>query len=63
MIIIKDRPYFDSNIELDLGQIKVTSKLGNVQGKWKNHPLKQTFVNVIDIDMQQVRIDYNSKAY
>ena len=61
--MIKDRPYFDSNIEIDLGRIKVTSKLENVEGKWKNHPSKKTFVNIIDIDMQQVRIDYNSKAY
>ena len=38
--MIKDRPYFESNIEIDLGQIKVTSKLANVQGKWKHHPLK-----------------------
>ena len=40
VIMIKDRPYFESNIEIDLGQIKVTSKLQNVEGKWKNHPLK-----------------------
>jgi hypothetical protein len=29
----------------------------------ENHPSKKTFVNIIDIDMQQVRIDYNSKSY
>ena len=41
----------------------MTSRLENVKGKWKSVPEKLTYVNIIDIDMKSVRIDYNSKAY
>jgi hypothetical protein len=41
----------------------VTSRLDNVPGKWKAVPEKKTLLNIIDIDMKSVRIDYNSKSY
>lgn len=63
VIVLKDRPYFDKNIEMDLGQIQISSYLKNVEGKWKSHPKKKTYVNIIETDMRDVRIDYNSKAF
>jgi hypothetical protein len=63
VIVLKDRPYFRGNIEVDLGQIRITSRLDHVAGKWKRAPLKKTYVNVMDVDMKSVRIDYNSKSY
>jgi hypothetical protein len=63
VIVLKDRPYFRGNIEIDLGQIRITSRLEHVEGKWKQVPHKKTYVNIIDIDMKSVRIDYNSKSY
>jgi hypothetical protein len=38
VIVLKDRPYLLGNIEIDLGQISITSKLDYVKGKWKNYP-------------------------
>jgi hypothetical protein len=63
VIVLKDRPYFDEKIEIDLGQINISSKLDCVCGKWKHIVEKKTFVNVIDIEMKNVRIDYNSKDF
>jgi len=48
---------------MDLGQIKITSRLENVKGKWKSWPDKLTFVNVINIDMKSFRMDFDSKSY
>ena len=63
VIVFKDRPYFDKNIEMDLGQIQVSSCLKNVEGKWKSYPKKKTYVNIIEIEMKDARMDYNSKAF
>ena len=48
---------------MDLGQIQITSHLKEVEGKWKSQPKKKTFVNIIETDMRDVRMDYNSKAF
>ena len=63
VIVLKDRPYFDEKIEIDLGQINISSKLDRVGGKWKHTVGIKTYVNVIDIEMKNVRIDYNSKDF
>ena len=63
VIVLKDRPYFDEKIEIDLGQINISSKLDCVCGKWKHIVEKKTYVNVIDIEMKNVRIDFNSKDF
>lgn len=63
VVVLKDRPYLLGNIEMDLGQISITSYLANVEGKWKSLPTKKTFVNIMEIDMKSVRIDYDNKSY
>lgn len=63
MIILKDRPYFNQSIQIDLGQISVKSRLESIIGRWKNEPDKETIVNVMDINMNQVRIDFNEKQF
>jgi len=48
MIILKDRPYLKTgNIEMDLGMIRITSKLENKEGRWKSSPAKKCFVNIM----------------
>ena len=47
---------------MDLGKIKITSHLSNIEGKWSSNPKKKTFVNIMDIDMNRVRIDFDSKS-
>jgi len=37
--------------------------LENAKGKWKSYPDKKTYINIIDIDMKSVRIDFDSKSY
>jgi len=33
-IVLKDRPYLVGNIEVDLGEIRVTSRTEEVSGRW-----------------------------
>lgn len=63
VIVLKDRPYFPGDIEIDLGQINVSSRLDVAKNKWKSAPELEVYTNIIDIDMKSVRIDYDAKSY
>ena len=39
-IVIKDRPYSDNSLEIDLGEIKVTSSDEYMKGRFIKHPEK-----------------------
>ena len=57
---MKDRPYLVDSIEVDLGMIKITSRLEHIIGKWTEFPDKKTYVNMIDILAQKIKIDCNN---
>ena len=63
VIVLKDRPYFPGDIEIDLGQINVSSRLDVAKNKWKSALELEVYINIIEIDMKSVRIDYDTKSY
>jgi hypothetical protein len=38
LIVVKDRPYLMNKVEMDLGNIRITSKSEEVEGRWKSAP-------------------------
>ena len=63
MIVLKDRPYFQKSIEIDLGRISISSQLQQQAGRWLNNPSKQTIINLMTIEMKNVRMDFNKGQF
>ena len=61
MVVLKDRPFLKGDVELDLGHISITNHTFEKAGRFKGDPTREVFVNVMDIDIKQVKIDYNQK--
>eukprot|EP00347_Sterkiella_histriomuscorum_P000566 403375355 len=61
LIVLKDRPYLQKNIEIDLGKTNITSETMPVQSRWKSMPEKDVWVTKFNIDMKEmgIRFDHN----
>ncbi len=55
-IVVKDRPYFDRYLELDLGEIEITTSQQEVAGRFINYPQKKVLKKSLHIDMKDLSI-------
>jgi len=59
-IVLKDRPYLVGDLELQIGSIIISSSTKQILGRWLSNPEKLIYVNTIHIDINSVKIDFNS---
>jgi|LauGreDrversion4_2_1035121.scaffolds.fasta_scaffold99777_4 hypothetical protein len=55
-IIAKDRPYFEKYLEIDLGEICITSKNGKEAGRFKDYPDKTVLTKTMIIEAKELGI-------
>jgi hypothetical protein len=56
LIVLKDRPYLQNKLEIDLENIKIKSKTEEVEGRWKNLEGKKVWVTKFLIKMNDMTI-------
>jgi hypothetical protein len=56
LIVLKDRPYLQNKLEIDLGNIKIKSMTEEVEGRWKNLEGKKVWVTKFLIKMNDMSI-------
>ena len=56
LIVLKDRPYLQNKLEIDLGNIKIKSKTEEVEGRWKHLEGKKVWVTKFLINMNDMSI-------
>ena len=59
-LIIKDRPYLNNNLEIDLGEITVNYDEAFIKGRFKNAPLKKLLQGKFIIDCNDVTFRYSA---
>jgi hypothetical protein len=62
-VILKDRPYLDRSLELDLGEIRIINEKRTDKGRYKSAPFKETFLNTLIIDAKDLGIRYSTDQF
>ena len=58
-ILIKDRPYFETNLEVDLGELSIKIAERDIIGRFKMAPEKTIRQSQFIIDCKEVSIKYS----
>jgi hypothetical protein len=58
IIILKDRPFLENKIVIDLGKMSITNKTLQKDKRWALHPESSIFVNIMDIQIDKMKIDF-----
>lgn len=56
-MILKDRPFLEGEIIIDLGKISITNRTKQKKGRWKHSPELLVYVNIMDIKIDNIKID------
>jgi hypothetical protein len=59
ILIIKDRPYLPNELEIELGEIELTSKSEEVTGRWNKLERQKLWVTKFIINMKQMSFIFN----
>ena len=59
-VILKDRSYFQRSLEVDLGEIIITTKELTEAGRFKRCPQKPALITKFNIDCKDLGITYRS---
>jgi hypothetical protein len=59
LLIVKDRPYNDAALEMDLGEIKMSNTQRVMTGRFSKAPDKIVYLTSLIIDAKDLGIKYN----
>ena len=62
-LIIKDRPYFNTNIEIDLGEMTISYDEAMIKQRFKRAPKKQIIQAKFIIDCKEVSFNYSRDQF
>jgi len=62
-LLIKDRPYFDKTLEVDLGELSIRIDERYIKGRFKMAPEKSLLQSLFIIDCKEVSIRYSEDKF
>ena len=62
-IIVKDRPYFERYLEIDLGEINISSRNSKETGRFKDYPDKIVLTKSMIIEAKELGIKFQPEKF
>jgi hypothetical protein len=63
LMVLKDRPYLEGNIVIDLGKISISNTTKQTEGRWKSKPKHPVLTTTMTITAKDLGIWFNNKEF